>query len=184
MDYLIAPTLFQNKTCRLPGIGTFTIVVKNAETYFGLHEIIAPQPSIVFEPATPGEAEFNEFTALSELIRKDLFIKRRVTLKGIGDFVLSAEESIEFLPLKVNEHFIQPVIADRVVRQDVEHTILVGDKEVTNTVMADYYEEEANAGSAFRWWIVAIFLAIIGVVAIVIYLSVYGFNSFGSTFSQ
>ena len=182
MDYLLAPTLFQNKTCRLPGIGSFELVIQNAETYFSLHEIIAPVPFIIFEPAKTDENIFNEFTALSEIIKKDLLSKRRVTLKGIGDFVLNTQEDIEFLPLKVNEFFIQPVIAERVLRQDIEHTLLVGDKEITNTAMVNFFDEETNATSKFKWWMAAIFLAIIGVVILVIYLSLYGLNSFGSVF--
>ncbi len=180
MEYLIAPTLFQNKTCRLPGIGTLEIVVKSADTYFGHHEILAPIPSIVFEPSTASENVFNEFTALSELLKRDLQQKGIVTLKGIGDFILNADDSIGFLPVQINEAFLQPVVADRVLRQDVEHTILVGDREVTNTVMADYYEEEAQRISKNKWWIIALILAAIGIAAIVIYISIFGLNSFGN----
>ena len=182
MDYLIAPTLFQNKFCRLPGIGTLEVVVKSADTYFGHHEILAPIPSIIFDPSTKDENIFNEFTALSELIKNELHSKKIVTLKGIGNFVLNTDDAIEFLPLKINESFLQPVIANRVLRQDVEHTILVGDKEVTNTAMTDYYDEEAKAATKNNWWIAAIILAVIGIAAIVIYISVYGVNSFGSIF--
>ena len=182
MDYLIAPTLFQNKICRLPGIGTLEIIVKNAETYFGHQEILAPKPIITFEPALEEESIFNEFTALSELIKKDLLEKKNVTLKGIGNFILTAEDNIEFVPIAINNSFIMPVVAERVVRQDVEHLILVGDREVTTTVMADYFEEEGKATSKYRWWIAAIILAVISIVAIVIYVSSYGINSFGKIF--
>ena len=181
MDYLIAPTLYQNKFCRLPGIGTLEVVVKSAETYFGHHEILAPIPSVIFEPSSNDENVFNEFTALSELIKNELHAKRIVTLKGIGNFILNTDGAIEFLPLKINESFLQPVIANRVIRQDVEHTILVGDKEVTNTVMSDYYEEEAKGASKNSWWIAAIILAVIGIIAIVIYISMFGINSFGNS---
>lgn len=181
MDYLIAPTLFQNRFCRLPGIGTFEVVVKSADTYFGHHEILAPMPSIIFDPSTKDENIFNEFTALSELILKELHSKRMITLKGIGNFILNTDDVIEFLPLKINESFLQPVIANRVVRQDVEHTILVGDNEVTSTAMTDYYEEEAKGASKNSWWIAAVILAVIGIIAIVVYIYMFGINSFGNS---
>lgn len=183
MDYLIAPTLFQNKTCRLPGIGTLEIVVKNAETFFGHQEILAPKPSIFFNPAVEEEEDlFNEFTALSKLIKKDLQEKGVVSLKGIGDFILTTEGAIEFKSIEISKEFMQPVIAERVVRQDVEHTILVGDKEVTNKAMTDFYVEEAKVAGKNRWWIAAVIVAFIALVAVVIYLTTYGINSFGKMF--
>lgn len=182
MDYLIAPTLFQNKICRLPGIGTLEIIVKSAETFFGHQEILAPKPSITFKSAIDDEHIFNEFTALSEVIKRELFEKRIVALKGIGNFILTNEENIEFEPIEINNSFVLPVVAERVVRQDVEHLILVGDKEVTTTVMADYYEVEAKAKIQYKWWVAAVILAVVAIVAIVIYISTFGVNSFGKMF--
>lgn len=178
MDYLIAPTLFQNKTCRLPGIGTLSVITNTAETDFVNTQIKAPVPSIIFSASQDDENVFNEFTALSELIKKDLDEKGSVTLKGVGDFIKNEEGIISFIPQQVNQLFTPPVVAERVIRQDAEHAILVGDKETTNTVMTEYFVEDEKPKD--RWWIWAIVLGLIGLGILGYYISQHGFNLLGN----
>ena len=169
MEYLIAPTLFQNKTCRLPGIGTLSVITHSAETDFANAQIKSPVPSVVFSASQEEESVFNEFTALSELIKKDLDEKGTVTLKGVGDFIKNGEGGISFLPQKINAVFIPPVAAARVTRQNTEHTMLVGDKETTNTAMTEYFEEDGKKPS--RWWVWVIVLGVIVLTILAYYLS-------------
>ncbi len=181
MDYLIAPTLFQQKSCRLPGIGTLSVITGSATTDFINTEINAPTQTIVFSAAQDDEEKFNEFTALSELIKKDLSEKGTVHLKGIGDFKRNNTGLVTFIPISVNRDFAVPVRAERVIRQDAEHTMLVGDKETTNTVMTGYFVEEGEVVTKSKWWIWAIVLGIIGLAVIAIYASQNGFNALGNT---
>ena len=182
MDYLIAPALFQNKTCRLPGIGTLTVITSSAETDLGKSLIKAPVPSIVFSAAQEEENIFNEFTALSELIKKDLDEKGMVTLKGVGDFLKNKEGSIDFLPQPLHLRFTPPVVAERIIRQHAEHAMLVGDKETTNKVMSEYFvEDEAEEKpTTSRWWIWAIVLGVIGAAILALYILQNGFNLLGN----
>jgi hypothetical protein len=182
MDYLIAPTLFKNKTCRLPGIGTISVITNTAETDFVNTQIKAPVPTIVFSVSQDDENVFNEFTALSELIKKDLDEKGSVTLRGIGDFIKDEEGVISFIPQQINPAFTPPVIAERVIRQDAEHAILVGDKETTNTVMTEYFEEEEEKKD--RWWIWAIVLGAIGTGVLVYYLLQHDGTNLGNAVSM
>ena len=179
MDYLIAPALFQNKTCRLPGIGTLAVITNTAETDFVNSQINAPVQSIIFSASEDDENKFNEFTALSELIKKDLDEKGSVTLKGVGDFVKNEEGIISFIPQLLNERFTLPVAAKIIIRQNAGHTMLVGDKETTNTVMAEYFIEEEQSITN-RWWIWAIVLGVIGIGILVFYISQNGFNLLGN----
>ena len=182
MDYLIAPTLFQNKTCRLPGIGTLNIVTASAETDFINTQIRAPLPSVVFIAELEDTDVYNEFTALSELIKKDLDEKGMVTLKGVGDFLKNKEGSIDFLPQPLPRLFTPPVVAERIIRQHAEHAMLVGDKETTNKVMSEYFvEDEAEEKPATnRWWIWAIVLGVIGAAILALYILQNGFNLLGN----
>jgi hypothetical protein len=164
MDYLIAPTLFKNKTCRLPGIGTISVITNTAETDFVNTQIKAPVPTIVFSVSQDDENVFNEFTALSELIKKDLDEKGSVTLRGIGDFIKDEEGVISFIPQQIN------------------HAILVGDKETTNTVMTEYFEEEEEKKD--RWWIWAIVLGAIGTGVLVYYLLQHDGTNLGNAVSM
>ena len=182
MDYLIAPTLFQNKTCRLPGIGTLAVITNTAETDIGKSFIKAPVSSIIFAASQEDENIFNEFTALSELIKKDLDEKGVVTLNGVGDFTKNAEGIISFQPQQLNDFFIPSVTAKRIVRQNVPHSMLVGDKETTNTVMAEYFvEEEVELKpTTDRWWVCAIVLGVIGLCIVAVYIAQNGVNLFGN----
>lgn len=182
MDYLIAPALFQNKTCKLPRIGTLTVITSTAETDVGKSLIKAPVPSIVFSAAQEEENIFNEFTALSELIKKDLDEKGRVTLKGVGDFFKNKEGVIDFLPLPLPQRFTPPVVAARIIRQHAEHSMLVGDKETANKVMNEYFVEEGvdEKPPTNRWWIWAIVLGVIGTAILALYILQNGFNLLGN----
>ena len=179
MDYLIAPTLFQNKTCRLPGIGTFTIVTNAAEIDNHNKQINAPRPSIVFTPLQDDKNGFNEFTALSELIKKELHTQGKVYLKGIGDFVKKQDGTIEFIPIQLNPHFTPSVAAEIITHQDTVYARLVGDKEAASTVLTELLVEEEIVKD--RWWIWAIGLGAIGLAVLIYYISQHGFNLLGNT---
>lgn len=183
MDYLIAPALFQNKTCRLPGIGTLSVITGKAETDFVNARLSAPVPSIIFSPSRDDENVFNEFTALSELIRKDLNEKGIVSIRSVGNFIKNEEGAISFIPGQINKLFTPTIAAERVIRQATEHGILVGDKETTNFEMSEYLvEEEIKEKEAEdNWWIWAIVLGLVGAGIIGYYILENGFNLLGNT---
>jgi hypothetical protein len=76
--------------------------------------------------------------------------------------------------------FAQPVFAERVVHPDAEHAILVGDKETTNTFMAELLIPKVETRD--RWWIWAIVLGAVGLIALLIYFTeLKGTLPFGNT---
>jgi nucleoid DNA-binding protein len=183
MEYLIAPTLFQKKTCRLPGIGTLSLKNHPAVSNVAAAIIKAPEPFISFSPANENDKNvFNEFTALSELIKNDIEEKGNVTLRGVGDFIKRENGAIDFAPSYIHPLFMPDVTATRVIRQNAEHAILVGDKETTSTKMSGYFvdAEESETPAKDRWWIWAIVLVAIGLAVVGIYLFQNGFNFFGN----
>jgi len=182
MDYLIAPTLFQNKICRLPGIGTLSVITNKAENDFVNSRLSAPLPSIIFSASKGNENRFNEFTALSELIKKDLDEKGSVTIQSVGNFIKNELGDVDFIPLEINKIFTPVVIAERVIRNATEHTILVGDKETTNKVMSEYFVEDEveEKPTRSRWWIWAIVLGVIGAAILALYILQNGFNLLGN----
>jgi hypothetical protein len=178
MDYLIAPTLFKNKTCRLPGIGTLSVITTKAENDFANSLLYAPAPFISFAASQEDENIFNEFTALSELIKRDLDSKGSVIIQSVGSFIVNEERGIDFIPLEIDKVFTQPVVAKRVIREAIEHPILVGDKETTNFEMSEYFVEEKKE-TEDNWWIWAIVLGIVGLGLVVYYILEHGFNLLG-----
>ena len=178
MDYLIAPTLFKNKTCRLPGIGTLSVIDKCAETDYINQKISAPQPQIIFSTLKDDEDIFNEFTALSELIRKDLNENGTVSLKGIGEFVKDEHGVINFIPLVLNKYFFPSVGAKQKVVEDEQNALLLKEEKIAKTEIPELLVEKENKKS--KWWIWAIVLGIVGLSVISYYIYQHGFNSLGN----
>jgi len=183
MHELIASYLFQNKSCPLPGLGNLSIVTTEAQTDFSNNIINAPVSSIQFSAADVDAAALTAWLAnktntdAPEAATKlDSFcgqLKNNATagtgasLEAIGNFNVDSEGNISFSPIELPLHFAQPVTAERVVRQDVEHNILVGDKETTNIAMTEYLNEEVPKKD--RWWIWAIVLGAVALSLTLLY---------------
>jgi len=178
MYQIIAPTLFQNKICRLPGIGTLVMIPHAAETDFVNGRIKAPFETIDFIPAELDENLFNEFSAMSELLIKELNENGSVVLSGIGTFTKVNNAGIHFTQISIDPVFNQPIEVERVIRQDASHAILVGDQQTTNVEMVGFFSEQpANSD---RWWIWAIVLAVLGIGALIVYFYLGGTISLGN----
>ncbi len=195
MQHLIASYLFQNKTCPLPGLGTLSIINSAAELDFTNKLIAAPKASVQFVntesdatglmnyiAASTGSNNYEVTEALDHFCDdlKDRITKESgVTLDEIGNLVVDRSSKIKFKQAELPSAFFQPVIAERVIHPQAEHQILVGDKETTNTVMAEFLTEKPVVSD--RWWIWAIVLGAIGLLLLLIYFSeANGTSPFGN----
>lgn len=182
-DYMfdiIASSFFQKKTCRLPGIGNLELVTTPAEYDYGSKLIRAPRQTVLFVSASSStKDQFNEFSAISQLMRDELNRNGIVRITGLGSFTKDSSNNIHFAAYAVNEDFLQPVVAEKVIHKDAEHSILVGDTETTNVQMNEYYNDEPVEAKD-RWWIWAIALAVVAIAAIGYYLYAKGFNGLAS----
>ncbi len=179
MYQIIAPTLFQNKICRLPGVGTLIMVSHSAETDFVNGRIKAPFETIDFIAAETDENLFNEFSAMSELVIKELNENGSVLLPGIGTFTKINSAVIQFIAVSVESVFNQSIEVERVIRQDASHPMLVGDQQTTNVKMSGFFNEQPTKSN--RWWIWAILLAIIGIGTLIVYFYLGGKMSLGNS---
>ena len=188
---LIASYLFQKKSCPLPGLGNLSIFNTGAITDF-TNKKIYPSKTVIRLDTQEGEpapllafiAKKNGITlseASTELYRFSGQVKMEIEkdavskLPGIGDLFIDGNGALTILPEELPKEFLPSVTAERVVHPEAEHSILVGDKESTNTEMTEYYNESPIARD--RWWIWAIILGVIGIVVILIYLNDTGFSS-------
>ena len=178
MYQIIATILFQNKICRLPGIGTLVMVAHSAETDFVNTRIKSPSETIDFIVDGYDEKGFNEFSAISELLQKNLDENGSFLLRGIGTFTKDKAEKIRFVPIPIAPIFTPPIAAERVIRQDAAHAILVGDQQTTNVEMTEYFSEQQPLKD--HWWIWAIALAAIGIGVLLFYFYQHGFKAFGN----
>ncbi len=196
MHYQIASYLFQQKTCPLPGLGTLSVLNSGAEADFTNRLIAAPKPFIQFVEietdatgllnylcATTGANKYEVTEALDHFcddLRNKVTRQPDVQIESIGSFFVDASGKINFKQEELPVAFTQPVFADRVIHPDAEHHILVGDKETTNTIMTELLAPRSEAKD--RWWIWAIVLGAIGLIALLIYFTeLNGIAPFGNT---
>lgn len=178
MHHIIAASFFQKKICVLPGIGKLSLITQPAVSDFSDRQINAPVQEIVFTPGNSNEKVFNEFSAISEIMSKELDEKAVVEVKGVGVFKKDGSGNIQFTAVALEEHLQVPVTANRVIRQRAEHTMLVGDKQTTNTEMTELLNEEEPAKD--KWWIWAVMLGTAALLLLAVYLYRYGVNAFGN----
>jgi hypothetical protein len=196
MQKQIASYLFQHKTCPLPGLGTLSIISSAVESDFTNKIFTAPKSSLHFEhtetdtnglinylSATTGADKKEVTEALNHFcdgLKQKMTDQSNVELNNIGSFFVDASGTINFKQEELPVVFMQPVFAERVIHPDAEHQILVGDKETTNTVMTEFFAP--TSATKDRWWIWAIVLGAIGLLALLIYFTEFnGTFPFGNT---
>jgi len=183
MHDLVASYLFQTKSCPLPGLGNLSVTTTGARTDFSNNLIIAPSSSIQFETGETdaaslltwlaGKTNTDKQEVAASLVRFCAQLKTNAdngsgaSLEGVGNFVVDSNGSLNFVSIALPQYFAQPVTAERVIRLDAEHDILVGDKRTTNIEMTEYLNEEGPKKD--RWWIWAIVLGLIAISLILLY---------------
>ncbi|MGG9963650.1 hypothetical protein [Ferruginibacter sp. SUN106] len=185
MHQLIASYLFQNKTCPLPGLGILSVVAGKAESDFLNTTIKAPLPRIIFEAkendasnlldyvaSKTNSTVLNTIDALGQFcnnLKAAAISNKPAILDGVGNFFTDSSGNINFKSSQLPAVFLQPVKAERVIHPQAEHQILVGDKETTNTVMTEYFNETPEKSS--RWWVWAIVLGTFAILGLLYYLT-------------
>ena len=183
MEELIELYLFKNKKCPLPALGVLQLMNNNAVAVYNKGKIEAPFPSIkLLESSIPAD-DFIKFIAskknisiteasvlltqyCGELQNMDAYGETK--LPNAGKFYVNADGNLVFKAMEIPKVFLPEVSAERVVHAPVSHTMVVGDKETTNTEMAAYYSD-LESQSKDKWWIWATSLAIVAAVMLFFY---------------
>ena len=182
MQSIITSYLLQTGKCALPEIGFFKFKHKPAEYDVVNKQLLPPSEEITYSEQaiflSPGlvhylaekkglpinEAEGLLYNFCREW-RERLDTGEAFCFETIGCLQKNEHGIFSFEKDPIHNYF-QPVPAERVLHEKVEHTVLVGDKETTSTVMSEYYKEETPAVK--RGWVVgAIILAAIGLMVLI-----------------
>ena len=97
--------------------------------------------------------------------------------KGIGRFEWSGATGIAFQPATIQVAGWQPVPANKVLRENVQHTVLVGEQEVQYTAEQQEVLQTGTHKKRRTVWIVAGLLAIAAAAFIAYYFYMHGFNA-------
>jgi hypothetical protein len=193
MDKLIQTSLFQNKSFRLPGIGTLSVITNSAETDLINLTIKSPVHTILFTEEQQEANLFNKFSSTSEFVTTSLEETGTFHLDGVGTFT-KKDGKIRFLGVALSREFIQPVKAERVVKNTVYRKAVSNDKPTAAPIakstiatsipiVKEEIAQQQVAKKKNYWWVWAMGLGIAAATIIVVYFSQNpsSIPSFGNT---
>lgn len=173
--------LISNKKAGIPGIGIFFIGRKPAKLDFANKVFVGPDFQINFrsEPAGNDSNFYKYVSAMQKideteairnidefagLLKKNIYINKSIELPAMGRLFQNEVGEFQFESKARIQNYFPDIAAERVVRQNAEHTILVGDTSRTNTgIQESLVKETAVSPPQEKWWIAALVLGIIGV---------------------
>jgi hypothetical protein len=179
--------LIRYRKLDLPGIGAIALQMESSRSEFVNRAFLPPAyffslekgkekpPTKLFSwlaanfGVTENEAiaKFNDFVFD---LRDQLQNGQEVAWDGVGLFSQQQAGEIKFTTFRNNLSFLGEVIAEKVIRENVEHTMLVGEHEKTSTQMSEMLSSEiVEREKSSHWWI----WPLAAIIAILIFLGWY-----------
>lgn len=193
MQTILHKYLALHKNLNIPGIGNFVVKQTAPQLQFTDKQIEPPQSSIAFAPVVfPTNNHFYSFLSREWNVEKVIAIrmykdevesllehlkqKKVCELKGIGTLHKNGDETVAFTAAAHPFCFYPILPAERVVRKNTQHTVLIGEQEhikeynVPETTGEIVYEKKEIKG---KWKFYALIIAIAAVLMIVLYYVMY-----------
>lgn len=188
MERLVRLYLLQKSSISIPGLGTIYVERSPARSDFINRQILAPSfhfrfdkyfdaPSKDFFTFVASRKNIEEYEAIKMYnewamsLRNQVTSENAATIEGVGSLKRDSSGEVIFQAATVPNAFYISVPAKRIVRTNASHTMLVGDKELSNVEMTDYLQETHK--EKVSWWVYALIIAAIALAAIL-------FNTFRS----
>jgi hypothetical protein len=181
MENLITTYLLQKSSVSIPGLGTIYVERSPARSDFINKQLLPPSYHFRFDKYfdAPGKDFFNylaarknieDYEAIKLYNEWALTLRNNIgsepsTIRGIGLLKRDLSGEVVFEPETPLDSTSIAVPAQRIVRTNAKHTMLVGDKEVSNVEMTDYLHEEVHKEKT-SWWIYALIIAAVALTAI------------------
>jgi hypothetical protein len=175
--------LLQHKSVSIPGLGTIYVERIPAQSDFVNRQLLPPSYHYRFDRYfdTPGKEFFSflsarkniqDFEAIRLFNEWALNVRNSISgenqsaeLEGIGSINRNASGEVIFEPFGKPVSYDVILPAERIIRSNAKHGMLVGDKETTNAEMNEYYTEEVHK-EKIAWWIYALIIAAIALIII------------------
>ncbi len=176
--------LFQHRSISVPGLGTIYLETFSASVDVADRTILPPLYQFRFDKYFDSpDREFFAYIAsqrnvldyeaikwyneFSLDLRHRIRTEEKVDWEGVGILKKGEGGSVVFEPAPASGLFMAPTPAIRVNRQNAQHTLLVGDQERTNVEMNEWLLEEEVVNKRKRsWWIIALVLALLALIAL------------------
>lgn len=184
--------LILHRQLSVPGVGTFLLERKPAETQFTHKQINPSAYTIALQAgnAVPAKRLFHwladklnisyheailKFNGFAFDLRSEVLAGNKVLWNKVGTLSKGMRGDIKFVPAIVEYYFDRPVSAVRVIREKAVHTVKVGEQEKTSEEMAEWLNPAEDKKS--HWWTPALIIGIVLVIIIGIYFSQKGLNA-------
>jgi hypothetical protein len=186
MERLIRTYLLQKSSVSIPGLGTIYVERSPAHSDFINRQVLPPSYHFRFDKYfdAPGKDFFTFLAARKNIedyeaiklynewahsLRNDLSTDQSSSLEGIGVLKRGESGDVIFEAEPLPDLLNIPVPAERIIRTNAKHTMLVGDKEVSNVEMTEYLHDEVHKEKT-SWWIYALIIAAVALTAIMFHL--------------
>ncbi|MBC7850152.1 MAG: hypothetical protein H7Y31_10475 [Chitinophagaceae bacterium] len=184
--------LLQHKSLSIPGLGTIFIERVPAQSDFVNKQLLPPSYHYRFDKYFDApDKDFFTYLALQRdmadyeairwynewayELRNRIRTDNPIRLEGVGLLHKDHSGDIVFEAEKQVPAYLQPVAAVRVIRSQAKHTVLVGDRELTNDQAVDVIHEEPLRERS-RWWIFAIIIVAIALIILFFHFYTNGFS--------
>ena len=180
VDLVLRYLSFQKKVS-LQGIGTFSVEHLPARLDFPNRLLYAPEFILHYSTSVTGNDEQFETWLQTELnmgreevkilqqnlsdeFQRTLFEKGETTLNGLGIFTKDEQRLLHFSSLFESVKG-NPVTAEKIIRKNTSHSILVGEQEKTSEEMTELLTGTKRKPLNL-WWMVAAALFLCALIAI------------------
>jgi hypothetical protein len=184
--------LFLKKSIPVPGLGTICMENQAASIDASTRSMLPPVYRFRFDKFfdSPDKDLFaylstqqniSDYEALRQYndfafsLRDRLNYFREAPWEGLGMLKKDDTGEIHFESSISNPSFLKPVPAEKVIRANAKHMLLVGDRERSNSEMSDWLAEEPVHGNRL-WWLVALVGGIAACLIIMVHFSSKGWN--------
>jgi hypothetical protein len=184
--------LFLHKSIPIPGLGTICLESQAATIDASTRTIHPPVYRFRFDKFSDSpdkdlfsylstQQKISDYEALRQYndfaysLRDRLNYFREAPWEGLGVLKKDDMGEIHFESSILNPSFLKAVPAEKVVRTNARHMLLVGDRERSSREMSDWFAEEPIHGNKL-WWLVALIGGIAAAVIIMIHFSSKGWN--------
>lgn len=181
MIKFIRSYLLQHQSISIPGLGTIYVERIPAQSDFINRQLLPPSYHYRFDKYfdSPGKDFFSylavrknvqDFEAIrlynewAQELRHDITAEKETMLEGVGKLRRDPSGEVVFEPLAKPQTYGVAVPAERIIRSNARHSMIVGDKETTTAEMSGYLQEVHKEKPS--WWIYALIIAAVALTAI------------------
>lgn len=184
--------LVLHKQLNVPGIGTFMVERRPADIDIANRVVNPPAYTIALHHGqlSPSIRLYNWLAGVLNISEREAVIRfndfafdlkekvlagHAMQWTGLGTLTKGLAGEIRFDALKVDEAIGEPVPAVKVIRENAEHKIRVGEDERTSTQMLELLNP-LKKNRSYRW-IIGFVLVVTSIIFVIWYFATHGLNA-------